>query len=1151
MATTSNTVAVRVAVENIEKSLGLLRNLGEEGQREFDRLTNAANRTAQAVDVASKAIEEAGTGARSSSRTLREFGEFARQAGFQVGDFAVQVTSGTDALVALSQQGSQLAGSLGVFGNTLGIVGAAAGALGAVLAGTILYFRQLEDAAAETPTALDDFIDAMDEAKDKAEEYQQALDGASGATRTLIAELAKLDKEQIDEATAAAGDNIAEVLQGLNLRDLLKNRTPAPGQVANPGGLINLTQLAELEAAAESNADALLARVETLVRAGDSEGITELFVELDRVNKVSRETINTLVELANARKALNEGTDPNRIIFGSSRDPVAERQERQEILEGQREADAERQKLEDQRLTDLQTQVAAELQIVERAEKARRDLEQQRLDFTIRNLDEEVAAADKADKDRAKLDEDRLEQTLRTLNEDLKAFEDAQDEKAKIAERAAREAERQAGVDNKAITIAEFEADAARRLAEANKVSEESYRQVKIQIDAERDSLEASFNVTGAALVQIRRFNQLKAEQELITRATTEARDEETRRLKEYNQEFAEAEREADAAAAGVRADQEAEAQRIAKQQADILAQPFRELTAEIAGVFSDTISTALTDASNYDFSDVASSFADAMVNAVSGIGGALIAAPVNAAIAQIATQAAQPGQSLGGAALNFAKQNPTLAAGAAGVVGGSLIAQATGGSGKFGALGGGLGAAGGFAAGTALAPILLATPLAPLAPFAPYIGAAIGGAGGGFLGGLLGSENDLGNDRSAQVYNSRRGRIVYSDESFSQENRNVTQGILSEVQTLQEALSDLGGAISGFSLRVEAGNKSGITVNGKRYPDAQTALQASLEELLGSTTGLSATEQTIIANTQGRTGQEIAKDLSFADTYDQLTFTGNAYRKSVDDLNATYADAIREAQRLKLNTDALVASQQKQLDILAFQYQQERDGLVLQLRQIKGEQSLGLQLDLLNEQMQDLAQQAIELEVPLNLVTEAHEAAAQALIKAQQELIRSTEEQERALEGQLESQVRSVQDLFSNWIDPLREVIANDNTMSPLGQIAQARSRFRETAALAESGDLEGIEGLAGAASELQDLAGRYLGAAGAADIRREIEGRVGSQLDVLERQRDEALASIPQVQRETAASVIASNVENTNRIVEELRRLRYDLDAMRRAAA
>ena len=59
---------------------------------------------------------------RMAGKSTNKFGMYSQQVGYQVGDFAVQVQSGTNALVAFGQQGTQLAGLLpGLAGAVLGI----------------------------------------------------------------------------------------------------------------------------------------------------------------------------------------------------------------------------------------------------------------------------------------------------------------------------------------------------------------------------------------------------------------------------------------------------------------------------------------------------------------------------------------------------------------------------------------------------------------------------------------------------------------------------------------------------------------------------------------------------------------------------------------------------------------------------------------------------------------------------------------------------------------------------------------------------------------------------------------------------------------------------------------------------------------------
>jgi len=80
-----------------------------------------------------------GMTAADSMKSTARFGLAMQQTGYQVQDFAVQVASGTNALVALSQQGSQL---LGFFGNYKGAIA------GAVLSVGILAYRLLSTESA-------------------------------------------------------------------------------------------------------------------------------------------------------------------------------------------------------------------------------------------------------------------------------------------------------------------------------------------------------------------------------------------------------------------------------------------------------------------------------------------------------------------------------------------------------------------------------------------------------------------------------------------------------------------------------------------------------------------------------------------------------------------------------------------------------------------------------------------------------------------------------------------------------------------------------------------------------------------------------------------------------------------------------------------
>ena len=73
------------------------------------------------VNQATQAVDQLGqTAGRTARKTKRFAATGLQQVGYQVGDFAVQVQSGTNAMVALGQQGSQLLGILGPMGAVAG-----------------------------------------------------------------------------------------------------------------------------------------------------------------------------------------------------------------------------------------------------------------------------------------------------------------------------------------------------------------------------------------------------------------------------------------------------------------------------------------------------------------------------------------------------------------------------------------------------------------------------------------------------------------------------------------------------------------------------------------------------------------------------------------------------------------------------------------------------------------------------------------------------------------------------------------------------------------------------------------------------------------------------------------------------------------------
>ncbi|HAF8739800.1 TPA: tail protein (tape measure) [Salmonella enterica] len=107
-----------------------------------------------------------------------------QQAGYQVNDFIVQVQGGQSALVAFSQQGSQLAGAFGPGGAVIGAVIA----LSSIIAGTLI-------------TSLNGGKNAMDSLKDAAEAMDKVITISQNGVAALSDKYANLARTNAEAAT--------------------------------------------------------------------------------------------------------------------------------------------------------------------------------------------------------------------------------------------------------------------------------------------------------------------------------------------------------------------------------------------------------------------------------------------------------------------------------------------------------------------------------------------------------------------------------------------------------------------------------------------------------------------------------------------------------------------------------------------------------------------------------------------------------------------------------------------------------------------------------------------------------------------------------------------------------------------------------------
>jgi ABC-type transporter Mla subunit MlaD len=170
-------------------------------------------------------VNSMGGAAQHTSRKMNAMGVGMQQAGYQVGDFLVQVQSGTNWMVAFGQQATQLVGILPMFNSVMGISGTAlvglsaglgiaiplATALGAAFMRTATSGRTITD----TLEALGDSIDAVSDNLERLQEsYDDSADAASRFTESIrenLQALVESDLRQAEREIANLGQQLSEM----------------------------------------------------------------------------------------------------------------------------------------------------------------------------------------------------------------------------------------------------------------------------------------------------------------------------------------------------------------------------------------------------------------------------------------------------------------------------------------------------------------------------------------------------------------------------------------------------------------------------------------------------------------------------------------------------------------------------------------------------------------------------------------------------------------------------------------------------------------------------------------------------------------------------------------------------------------------------
>lgn len=193
-------------IEALGNQLAVLDEAQENGARSAAVLAAQLRAGSKASDEEKQKIGELTgrlfdmkTGVETGSKSHGKWKTSMQQAGYQVQDFIVQVQGGQSALVAFSQQGSQLAGAFGPGGAVIGAVIA----LSTVIAGTLI-------------TSLNGGKNAMDALKDAAEAMDKVITVSQNGVAALSDKYALLAKTNAEVATLMRNQALLEYNEAIN-----------------------------------------------------------------------------------------------------------------------------------------------------------------------------------------------------------------------------------------------------------------------------------------------------------------------------------------------------------------------------------------------------------------------------------------------------------------------------------------------------------------------------------------------------------------------------------------------------------------------------------------------------------------------------------------------------------------------------------------------------------------------------------------------------------------------------------------------------------------------------------------------------------------------------------------------------------------------
>ena len=1137
-------VYIRLVVRDGDTTQRILERTGTAGAAAFNRLGDASRRAATDTNLFTDKMARLGTGATSLRGNLSNIG-------FQVQDLAVQIGSGTNAVVALTQQLPQLAGGFGPVGAAIGAVVAVGGALA-------LAFGGLGSKAKDAELAVKAFDAAQAAAKDTAggsiatiAELATKYAGMSDSLRELEArDISRAIRKNQDALADQRKELLAAVAPLEQYRQTLERVDPVTGQAPEfDPNLADIYDAADKLRSGQGDVAALSNQIADLVKKlpqADT-ALVSLSDSLIDPAKRAQELSETAARLKEQLAALSgEATR-------ASANPVPGTRADLDAVEKRNEAIAAGIRLEAQALE--QGKGNAERQVAE----LHREADEQR------KLDAEKARAAQAAIDNA--------------DREAKARKAAADAAAEQYRRADTQVDREAAYQHEL-------ADAYRGVGVSVRDVEEAYRarQVVQQAGVDLDSQEgkALYDKSIALERQRDAVKDLeKAEQDRVDAAKRAEAD--LARSQQQSRDRA------------VRAAEDA-----AREQARIIQEPVLQAARNI----QDSLGNAIYDGLNGSLDsvgDFVKSFKRIMLTAVAQIAAAMVFQPViggvtsalagqaavgaatgfggiGAGISGIGTalNASSLGQSINGfgastgifssglgataansyvnaagqvvsttaAPLTSATLTSTLGAAGLGALGGTLLAGITGGNKTGGAIGGGLGAGIGFAVGGPL-------------------GGLIGGAGGSLLGGLLGSTKPSNKEQGVDLdlVTGLSSTFGQTGKKYSKENASAAQAISQVALQFKEELArGTGGTVGLDNIKIAVGSRDGATLDtgsGKeRFNDDKALTAGLIEAITKSLTGAGANVTKLIDGNKlnFKDADQTQRALGLAATIDDLIKPTNDAKKAIDDLNRTYAENLRIAKELDLNTKALGDAQAAAL-------KEQQDTVQAQIDAFTGANDSGAQLRLdikaVTDQVDELAKAGIAAGADISKLNKAQNERINLLQREAAEQAKANRAaEEAARQAEIDAKRQDIGSLADQFISGAQGRITTlsgiadslkfgqFSALSTRDQLTAANQDFGAIVKRAQKGDASAFGEIGGAADQYLTLNRQLYGSTSPAQQATKQVEKIIAQLEaqqkrqLAEAERDRKLANL---QQETQTKLLGEQLTELKKMVRDLGNLKF----------